>query len=103
MRNEGERVLSYSRYRLELRDPKGLTTQPWKGKASMERLSDWLDAYLKSFELGGENHYKVMARGYKPVILNAKIVTEQTGKVVVEWQGNQVTMTVTRIPPSPTP
>jgi hypothetical protein len=95
--------MSYMRYRLELRDSKGLTTHPWKGKPTRERLGQWLDDYMKSFELGGENHYIVKARGYKPLILSARIVTEQTGKLVAEWTGNQVHIAPTRVPPSPMP
>lgn len=76
-----------TKYRVEIKEPKQLIVRPWKGPASDYRLAEYIREFNKSLEPGGENYHMVMARGYKPVILSARIVTEKRRKVVAEWKG----------------
>ena len=78
------------RYRLELREPKGLTVLPWRGKPTPEALAAYVDDWLRSLEPGGSRYHLTRARGYKPVLTSARILTAKTGKVKAEWRGYTV-------------
>ena len=70
-------------YKLEIRDPKGLTVKDWPSTSRPNEAS--LSRYLTEY-----SQFLAKARGYKPLILNAKIVTAKRGKVVAEYHGNTV-------------
>lgn len=74
-------------YKLEIKQRLGIKVEQWKGRATPHTLAAWVDDFHRSLEVGGKNFYLTQARGHKPLILYARIVTEKTGKVVAEWTG----------------
>lgn len=57
-----------------------------QGEANEDNLWKYVRDYVKSFEVGGHNHYVSKATGKIPYPSSAKLVCLNDGKTVAEWK-----------------
>ena len=73
-------------YRVEYHDQTGKRICTWHGRATIQRLADWIHAGIESHKVGGCNLHISEMLGFIPVPHKAVIVRQSTGEVVVSWK-----------------